>query len=72
MNKKVVIFLFVILVVISFVIFVVISFTPSNLVRVKFLSGWNKTTSLPTATASAMSVVYNGYVYEIGGYTTAD
>ena len=28
-------------------------------------------TSLPTPTEDATSVVYNGYVYEIGGYTTA-
>ena len=31
------------------------------------LGGWTSTTSLPTANDSATSVVYNGYVYEIGG-----
>ncbi len=35
------------------------------------LGVWTATTSLPAATNSATSVVYNGYVYEIGGYTTA-
>ena len=35
------------------------------------LGSWTQTTSLPTATAYATSVIYNGYVYEIGGYTTA-
>ena len=35
------------------------------------LSGWGATTSLPTATDFATSVAYNGYVYEIGGYTSA-
>ncbi len=42
-------------------------------------SGWTlnsatyctNSTSLPAATDQATSVVYNGYVYEIGGYTTA-
>ena len=34
-------------------------------------SPWTATTSLPTATQEATSVVYNGYIYEIGGYTTA-
>ncbi len=33
------------------------------------LGTWTATTSLPTATNSATSVIYNGYVYEIGGYT---
>ena len=28
---------------------------------------WEQTTSLPTATFTASSVVYNGYLYEIGG-----
>ncbi|MHB8443125.1 MAG: hypothetical protein ACYDAS_02035 [Patescibacteria group bacterium] len=32
---------------------------------------WPTTTSLPVAIDEATSVVYNGYVYEIGGYTTA-
>ena len=32
------------------------------------LGAWTSTTSLPTATYHATSVVYNGYVYEIGGY----
>ena len=32
------------------------------------LGTWTQTTSLPTATQSATSVVYNGYIYEIGGY----
>jgi N-acetylneuraminic acid mutarotase len=35
------------------------------------LSAWTATTSLPTAINSASSVAYNGYVYVIGGYTTA-
>ncbi len=35
------------------------------------LGTWTATTSLPAATDGATSVVYNGYVYEIGGYTTA-
>ena len=34
------------------------------------LGTWTATTNLPVATYSATSVVYNGYVYEIGGYTT--
>ena len=39
--------------------------------------GWNKTTSLPTSTDFATSMVYKGYVYEIGRafivpYTTVD
>ena len=34
------------------------------------LGSWTATTSLPTATQQATSVIYNGYVYEIGGYTT--
>ncbi len=34
------------------------------------LGSWTATTVLPTATEQATSVVYNGYVYEIGGYTT--
>ena len=38
------------------------SFTDTNV---------QQTTSLPTATSQATSVVYNGYVYEIGGFTTA-
>ena len=33
------------------------------------LGSWTATTILPTATNSATSVIYNGYVYEIGGYT---
>ena len=33
------------------------------------LGSWTATTSLPTATRLATSVAYNGYVYEIGGYT---
>ena len=32
------------------------------------LGSWTATTSLPTGTDNATSVVYNGYVYEIGGY----
>lgn len=32
---------------------------------------WCTTTSLPTATADGASVVYNGYVYEIGGCVSA-
>jgi N-acetylneuraminic acid mutarotase len=36
------------------------------------LGTWTAATnSLPTATDQATSVVYNGYVYEIGGFTTA-
>ena len=35
------------------------------------LGSWMATTSLPTGTEQATSVVYNGYLYEIGGYTTA-
>ncbi|HET9174694.1 MAG TPA: hypothetical protein VFN56_05470 [Candidatus Saccharimonadales bacterium] len=35
------------------------------------LGSWTATTNLPAATDNATSVVYNGYVYEIGGYTTA-
>ena len=35
------------------------------------VGSWTATTSLPTATEEATSVVYNGYVYEIGGFTTA-
>lgn len=30
---------------------------------------WISTTSLPVANDTATSVVYNGYLYEIGGYT---
>ena len=33
-------------------------------------SAWTATTSLPTATVWSTSVAYNGYLYEIGGYTT--
>ena len=33
------------------------------------LGAWNTTTSLPETTVAATSVEYNGYVYEIGGYT---
>ncbi len=36
------------------------------------VGAWSTTTALPTATYGATSVAYNGYVYEIGGYTTAD
>jgi N-acetylneuraminic acid mutarotase len=32
---------------------------------------WNTTTTLPTAVYAASSVVYNGYVYEIGGYNSS-
>ena len=32
------------------------------------LGSWTAGTSLPQTTSSATSVVYNGYVYEIGGY----
>ena len=32
---------------------------------------WTGTGSLPTSTYAATSAVYNGYLYEIGGYTTA-
>ena len=35
------------------------------------LGAWTSTTSLPQATYYASSVVYNGYVYELGGVTTA-
>ncbi|MHB8362477.1 MAG: hypothetical protein ACYDBX_02555 [Patescibacteria group bacterium] len=35
------------------------------------LGSWTATTSLPTATYDATSVVYNGYVYEIGGIITS-
>ncbi|MHB8362605.1 MAG: Kelch repeat-containing protein [Patescibacteria group bacterium] len=35
------------------------------------LGSWTATTSLPVATQTATSVTYNGYVYEIGGFTTA-
>ena len=35
------------------------------------IGAWTATTSLPATTEYATSVVYNGYVYEIGGYTTA-
>ncbi len=31
---------------------------------------WSTTTALPAAVYSATTVVYNGYIYEIGGYTT--
>ena len=34
------------------------------------IGGWTNTTALPTATEYASSVVYNGYLYEIGGYTS--
>ena len=51
-----------------FVTFIVISFVASYSVHAQSYSNWNTTTSLPTATRSATSVVYNGYVYEIGGY----
>jgi hypothetical protein len=36
------------------------------------LGTWTATTSLPVATDQATSAIYNGYVYEIGGYTTAE
>jgi CYTH domain-containing protein len=32
--------------------------------------GWQVTTSLPVATEAATSVAYDGYLYEIGGFTT--
>ena len=32
---------------------------------------WTATGSLPAATYTATSVAYNGYLYQIGGYTTA-
>ena len=32
------------------------------------MGSWTATTSLPQTTDYATSVVYNGYVYEIGGY----
>ena len=51
-----------------FVISVVILFTTSYLVHAESLSSWNANTSLPTSTYGATSVVYNGYVYEIGGF----
>jgi hypothetical protein len=35
------------------------------------LGSWSATTSLPVATDQATSVAYNGYLYEIGGVTTA-
>ena len=35
------------------------------------LGSWTATTSLPTATSNSSSIVYNGYVYEIGGNTTS-
>ncbi|MCL4392958.1 hypothetical protein M1145_02360 [Patescibacteria group bacterium] len=35
------------------------------------LGAWTSTTPLPTATQNATSVVYNGYVYEIGGSNSA-
>lgn len=34
------------------------------------LGGWNTTTSLPVDITRSSSVVYNGYVYEIGGYVS--
>ncbi len=34
-------------------------------------SSWAATTSLPVATYNSTSVEYNGYIYEIGGFTTA-
>ena len=34
------------------------------------IGSWTATTSLPQAIRDTTSVVYNGYVYEIGGYTT--
>ena len=36
------------------------------------IGAWTATTSLPSATYGLTSVAYNGYVYEIGGYTTAN
>ncbi len=36
------------------------------------LGSWVATTSLPTATAIATSIVYNGYVYEIGGMNSSN
>jgi hypothetical protein len=35
------------------------------------LGSWSTTTSLPVATSGATSAVYNGYVYEIGGLSSA-
>ena len=35
------------------------------------LSAWAATGSLPAATYQATAVAYNGYIYQIGGYTTA-
>jgi N-acetylneuraminic acid mutarotase len=34
------------------------------------IGSWTATTSLPTATKRATSVAFNGYLYEIGGFTT--
>jgi N-acetylneuraminic acid mutarotase len=34
------------------------------------IGSWTATTSLPYATSAATSVAYNGYIYEIGGWTT--
>ena len=35
------------------------------------LGAWATTTSLPVATQDNSAVIYNGYLYEIGGFTTA-
>ncbi|MCL4392582.1 hypothetical protein M1145_00345, partial [Patescibacteria group bacterium] len=35
------------------------------------LGAWSSTTALPAATADATSVVYNGFIYEIGGCATS-
>ena len=32
---------------------------------------WNTTTSLPSAVDQAISIAFNGFIYELGGYTTA-
>jgi len=34
------------------------------------IGSWTATTSLPYATSAATSVAYNGYIYEIGGYSS--
>ncbi|HUC14454.1 MAG TPA: hypothetical protein VMS00_08375 [Acidimicrobiales bacterium] len=36
------------------------------------VGSWSATTSLPEALAAATSVVYNGYVYELGGTTSSN
>ena len=49
-------------------IFTTVDYAPINADGT--IGTWTGTTALPTATRESTSVVYNGYLYEIGGYAT--